>query len=687
MHLGGAAARTTLLVALALVAWLLPARALAAPVVVVDATTTHVQLAPYLDVLEDTTASLGIDDVKRPEVAARFQAFHGGPGPNYGPTRSAIWVRLDIENGSGASLDRWLVFGFPPVDHVEVFRDGEPPATQGCLEPRAQRELPRRGYSFRISLAPHQRRRVYVRAWAESEVQLPMDLWERGALEAEDRTFTTWVALSYGVILTLGLYNLILFFFVRERTHLYYAADIVFAVLWLMCVDDTMGELLPRSIPWIPHGLNISCAYAWQVFAALFAWSFLQLEARHRWLARALSIYASTFVALVALYFVGIVDYRAQNAFGQPLAAVGGLAMIVLGVSRWREGFLPARYLVLAWTVFIGLALGSILAVRGLYSLPDAMTLGRVGFTLEALILSLALADSARRRNDHIAALHRASARFVPFELLALLGKRELPEVKQGDQIEREMTTFFLDVRSFTSLVEKMTPEQTIAFVNAVFSKMEAPIAKHHGVIDKFMGDGIMALFERADDAVAAAVACLGALDAFNVEREARGEPRLAVGIGLHTGPLMVGTVGGDERLSCTVIGDSVNLGSRIEGMTKTFGASILMTEATHAALARPEAVHVRRLGRVAAKGKARAVGLFEVLDGLPPDERARKLADRASFEAAVDAFVSADVAAARSAFSSWPQDRAASLYVELCARVDDAARGSWDGAIRLEAK
>jgi class 3 adenylate cyclase len=396
--------------------------------------------------------------------------------------------------------------------------------------------------------------------------------------------------------------------------------------------------------------------------------------------------YAGLVLVVEGLYLMGAYDYRVQNALGPTLALIAGVVAIGFAVLRWREGQASAVYFLLAWSALLAAAFLGMAAVHGLVPVRLGL-IPHAGWSLETVLLSLALADAARRRNDHVMALQHASARFVPFELLALLGKRELPEVKQGDQVEREMTTFFLDVRSFTSLVEKMTPEQTIAFVNAVFSKMEAPIAKHHGVIDKFMGDGIMALFERADDAVAAAVACLGALDAFNAEREAKGEPRLAVGIGLHTGPLMVGTVGGDERLSCTVIGDSVNLGSRIEGMTKTFGASILMSDATHAALARPGAFEVRRLGRVAAKGKARAVGLYEVLDGLPPEERARKLDAREQFEAAVDAFIAADVAAARTGFSGWPQDRAATLYLDLCARADNAADTSWDGAVRLDAK
>jgi two-component system sensor histidine kinase ChiS len=134
-------------------------------------------------------------------------------------------------------------------------------------------------------------------------------------------------------------------------------------------------------------------------------------------------------------------------------------------------------------------------------------------------------------------------------------------------------------------------------------------------------------------------------------------------------------------------IGDSVNLGSRIEGMTKMFGAQVLMSEATRSALARPAEVTVRKLGRVAAKGKARAVGLYEVLDGLSAEERARKLAKRTEFEAAVDAFVAGDLQGARRAFAGSEGDTAAALYVELCTREGDAAGEGWDGAVRLDAK
>jgi class 3 adenylate cyclase len=648
----------------------------------IDASTRHLQLGPYLEVFEDTTATLGIDDVVRPEVAAEFKPLDK-PFPNYGFTKSAVWARFTVENASDAPIERWLVLDFPPIEHVQVFREGEAPATQGILHPPSLRELPRRSYSFRIALAPHERRVVHVRAWGYVELQMPLDLWELSALGDFDRKFASIGSFAIGVMAALGLYNAFLFFYVRERAYLYYALYVFFIGIWLMSLDGSLFELAPAWVVASPHTINIIGGYAGIAFAPLFVRRVLRPQEQHRYLDWALLTVVVASPVCAALYFLGVLTYRTQSEVGAVLGIGGVVVGVVLGIVRWREGVVAARYMVLAWSSLPLFAILSLLSILG--TIPVQRGLLPYGLASESVLFSLALAADARQRNAKIAAQHRASVRFVPHELLALIGRRELLDVRQGDQIEREMTIFFLDVRSFTTLVEKMTPEQTIAFVNAVFAKMEAPIAKHRGVIDKFMGDGIMALFERADDAVAASVACLGALDAYN----ASAAQRIAVGIGLHTGPVMVGTVGGDERLSCTVIGDGVNLASRIEGMTKTFGASILMSGATRAALKAD--VETRKLGRVAAKGKALAVEIYEVLDGLPPDERARKIATRADLEAAVGAFAACDLAGARARFASCVEanadDRAAALYVDACAKVGGASREGWDGAVQLDVK
>ena len=162
--------------------------ALAAPVAQIDSSTRHMWLASHLDVLEDTTARLDLAEVTSPDVAARFKPFEGTVGPNYTYTSSALWVRFAVENASDVPIERWLVADVPFVEHIEVFRDGEPPAIQGVLHPRDERELPRRSYSFRIALAPHQTRVVHVRSWGTAERQVVrVGRGRQGAREFTDR--------------------------------------------------------------------------------------------------------------------------------------------------------------------------------------------------------------------------------------------------------------------------------------------------------------------------------------------------------------------------------------------------------------------------------------------------------------------------------------------------------------------
>lgn len=142
------------------------------------------------------------------------------------------------------------------------------------------------------------------------------------------------------------------------------------------------------------------------------------------------------------------------------------------------------------------------------------------------------------------------------------------------------MSVLFANIRSFTSLSEKMTPADNFKFINAYLSRMQPVINQHHGFIDKYIGDAIMALFSGdADNAVQAGIAMLQKLAEYNQSRQRSGYVPIQIGIGINTGLLMLGTVGGEERMDGTVISDAVNRASRIEGMTKMYGATLLITE------------------------------------------------------------------------------------------------------------
>ena len=182
----------------------------------------------------------------------------------------------------------------------------------------------------------------------------------------------------------------------------------------------------------------------------------------------------------------------------------------------------------------------------------------------------------------------------------------------------RTMTVLFSDVRGFTAMSEKATPEEVVGQLNEYFSKMVEVLFEHHGTLDKFVGDMVMGLFGaplddagHADHAVQAAVAMTHALDALNRDWAAAGRPVLDIGIGISTGEMVAGNIGSQAIMSYTVIGDTVNLGARLESLNKDYGTRIIVSEATRGAL--KGRYDIRPLGEVTVKGKSRPVAIYEV--------------------------------------------------------------------------
>ncbi len=185
-------------------------------------------------------------------------------------------------------------------------------------------------------------------------------------------------------------------------------------------------------------------------------------------------------------------------------------------------------------------------------------------------------------RTAELARLNEVYERFVPREFLSFLEKESIVEVELADQVEQEMTVMFSDIRDFTPLSESMTPQENFNFLNSYLSRVSPIIRQHHGFIDKYIGDGIMALFlEKPEDALKAAIAMGSEVTIYNTHRQKCNYPPIRVGTGLHTGSLMLGIIGEAERMQGTVIADAVNLAARLESLTKRYGASIIISEPT----------------------------------------------------------------------------------------------------------
>jgi two-component system sensor histidine kinase ChiS len=278
-----------------------------------------------------------------------------------------------------------------------------------------------------------------------------------------------------------------------------------------------------------------------------------------------------------------------------------------------------------------------------------------------------------------LAKISDSYSRFVPRQFLEQLGKERIVDVALGDQVQREMTVLFSDIRDFTRMSEGMSPAETFSFVNQYLGAMEPAISGYRGVIDKFVGDAVMALFPRhADDAVQAALDMIRRLEAWNAQRADRSEPPVKIGIGLHTGSLMLGTVGAHDRMDTTVISDAVNLASRVESLTKIYRIPLIITEETYLALQDPTGISVRRIDRVLVQGKSQPVVLYEVLDAHDLPARQAKQRALADFEKGESLYENRDFSGAigylERALARNPSDTVVEVLLERARRFSGAA-------------
>jgi adenylate cyclase len=212
-------------------------------------------------------------------------------------------------------------------------------------------------------------------------------------------------------------------------------------------------------------------------------------------------------------------------------------------------------------------------------------------------------------------AIKRAFTRYVAREVVTEILKDPDNIVLTGER--RAVTVLFCDIRGFTSISERLPPEEVVAMLNAFYTLMIDTTFKHDGTLDKFLGDGVMAVFgapiyrpDHSLRAIRTALAMQAGMRELSARRVAEGKARLTVGIGINAGDAVAGTVGTEARMEYTVVGDSVNLAARLESNAKP--GQILISGATHARL--DDSVETRPLGRMKVKGKEEEIEIYEVV-------------------------------------------------------------------------
>ncbi len=298
-----------------------------------------------------------------------------------------------------------------------------------------------------------------------------------------------------------------------------------------------------------------------------------------------------------------------------------------------------------------------------------------------------------QEREEAILRIHEVTKKFVPNEFIRLLGKEAITDVKLGDQAEKIVTVLFTDIRDFTSLSEKMTPEENFRFVSSFNERLGPIIRSHNGFINQYLGDSIMAIFPlHPEDALNAAIAMQQAVYELNVQRQLLGLPAIKAGIGMHTGPLIIGITGDENRLDAATISDTVNTAARIESLTKYYKAPLLLSSETMRHITQLEKFQLRHLGKVQLKGKHNLLSIIECINGDSAGKSAKKMDTLVQFNQAMKHYFEQRFDDALSLFETIlaidPEDHIAKLFMGNAKKyAQEGIPENWKGAEEMISK
>ena len=324
-------------------------------------------------------------------------------------------------------------------------------------------------------------------------------------------------------------------------------------------------------------------------------------------------------------------------------------------------------------------------------NLVEAFNVGANDYLTKPFVKDELLSRIKTHLNLHL--INKATGKFVPVEFLKVLGRETITEVKLGDNHEQEVTVFFSDIRSYTTLAETMTPDENFRFVNAYNRRMGPIIEDYDGFINQYLGDGLMSIFaDSPTKALTAAVEMQLELQSYNHKRLTDKRRPIRVGMGLHTGLLIMGITGDGKRMDATTVSNAVNTAARIEGLNKHFKTNILISEDTLRKIDDSTKFPIRHLGPVQMKGQERPVDIYECFGGDKPEMLDKKLATLARFNEGLEAYFKKEFLDALHLFTEItkqnPGDKTALLFLNKCQScLETGILDGWTGIEMMTSK
>ncbi|MEM7183913.1 MAG: 7TM diverse intracellular signaling domain-containing protein [Spirochaetota bacterium] len=655
--------------------------------------------------LEDKAQAISAEQILA-MPAEEFSSFAKKNSSSFGVKGLSLWLRIALHNPNQQSLVRYLEIAHPHLDFVSLYQKKNKQlkllAKSGKYLPIYKRQIKYKNPVFPIQLVAKNTQTYYIHISSSGAINIPLLLWQSNRFYDYIGTTNYLYGFYFGIMVVMALYNLFIFFSTKESAYLYYIFYILCFAFMQIAKNGLLGLLTRDAVELERHSVPLLIAGS-IIFSILFSRKFLNTKQNSKTFDKVLlglSLITFTILPITLLYPIHI-----GLQLGLLCAGIWSIVMLFLSLFFLYLGYRLARFFFLAWAVLILSVFTSALHVAGL--LPDSFfTLHcmEIGSALEVILLSLALADrinllkkekeeAQKRSLQRQIILTESYARFVPQELLTLLSRKEITDIHLGDAIEKEMTVLFSDIRSFTSISETMSPEENFQFLNGILKLIGPIIRKHNGFIDKYIGDAIMGLFPYSpQDAVKASIEICHAIDALNHSRAEENKVPIQIGIGINTGNVILGTIGESKRMEGTVISDTVNLSSRLEGLTKRYESRVILGERTVEELSKIHVFSLRYLDWVKVKGKNQAIRIYDLLDAENSAKRQDKLAILPQLQEAITDYLAKNFSSAKSKLlqilNTIPTETLAKLYLQKIEAIEGHdLPEDWDGSTQLFSK
>lgn len=568
------------------------------------------------------------------EAGQRFNEGAGAPltnnAVNAGYTQQTVWIKLQP---ASISTDKKIMeLTYPILDWVKLYafsKNGIKAQQSGDFVPYHDWPIDHKNPAFQLSSEVRSADFLLFEVSSTSSLQVGLKFHNEVEFNKKNRLEHTFSGMFYGTFLIMIVYNFFIWLFVREKSHLYYIIFLIgFGLLVFTFQGYAFQNLWPTATQWNSNAILFFMQFA--------LWAALSFQRHLLGLKNKLPRLDKAGQYLRLLLLLGMLCSLFSNAYSFVIVSFLLLVSTVVhllcsSITLMLRGDRSAKLYFFAWCfLIVGSMINVAVAFDWLppyFALRNAMQIGSVfevallSFTLgdryqqiliEKEVAQEELLETRKRSIERQRKQLRSFFRFVPQDFISLLKKRKFESIQLGDSMEvKKMTILFADIRGFTKFAEKNNSEEVLRKLNSLLSQIEPIILKHGGFIDKYIGDAIMALFPRDP---------LGALKAaWEMNEKVRslnesGATTFKMGIGVHQGPVILGSIGSQKRIDMTVIGDTVNTAARVESLTRTYDVDILFAKSMLSAVGAGFKGDYRSIDQVKAKGKSDTIEIFELL-------------------------------------------------------------------------